>query len=49
MKDYPVIKIAILFTAGILSAQFFQLSLLLIALLFLVTVSVMLFYKNSKN
>jgi len=49
MKDYPVIKIAILFTAGILSAQFFQLSILLVALLFLVIILLVLFYKKSKN
>jgi len=49
MKDYPVIKIAILFTAGILSAQFFQLSLFWVVLLFLVTISLVSFHKKSKN
>ncbi|MDZ7623073.1 MAG: ComEC/Rec2 family competence protein [Ignavibacteriaceae bacterium] len=46
MKDYPVIKVAILFTAGILSAQFFQISIILAALLFLVTISLMLFFRK---
>ncbi|HSW56052.1 MAG TPA: DNA internalization-related competence protein ComEC/Rec2 [Ignavibacteriaceae bacterium] len=46
MKNYPVIKVAILFIAGILSAQIFQLNLLLVALLFLATLSLMLFYRK---
>ncbi len=46
MKDYPVIKIAILFTAGILSAQYFQISILLVIILFLITISLILFYRK---
>lgn len=49
MKDYPVIKIAILFTAGIFTAQFFQISILLVVLLSLITISLVVFYKKSKN
>jgi competence protein ComEC len=49
MKDYPVIKIAILFVAGILSAQLFQVSLVIILLLFLITILLLAFYKKLRN
>lgn len=49
MKDYPVIKVAILFIAGILSTHFFQLSTLVVILLFLVTISLVLFYRRLGN
>jgi competence protein ComEC len=46
MKDYPVIKVAILFVAGILSASFFQLGIYLVILLFL---SALLLILSSKR
>ena len=49
MKAYPVIKVAILFIAGILSAHFFHLSILLIILFFLVTISLVLFRKRFES
>lgn len=50
MKDYPVIKVAILFVAGILSSHYFQLGILLIIILFLITLSSIFFYgKLGKN
>ena len=49
MKDYPVIKVAILFIAGILSAHFFHLNILLIILFFLVTISLVLFRKRLES
>jgi competence protein ComEC len=49
MKDYPVIKVAILFVAGILSAQYFQFSFLIVILLFLLTLSSILIYRRSGN
>jgi len=49
MKDYPVIKIAILFVAGILSTQYFQLGILLVIILFLLTLSLILFFRKLGN
>jgi competence protein ComEC len=46
MKDYPVIKVAILFVAGILSASFLQLGIYLVILLFL---SALLLILSSKR
>jgi competence protein ComEC len=49
MKDYPVIKVAILFVSGILSAHYFQLSILLVIILILLTLSLILFYRKLGN
>ncbi len=49
MKDYPVIKVAILFVAGILSAHYFQLGILLVVILFLLTLFLILLYRKLGN
>jgi len=49
MKSYPVIKFTVLFIAGILSAYFFELTLLFIIILFLLTALIALFYGKNKE
>ena len=46
MKDYPVIKVVILFVAGILSASFLQLGIYLVILLFLSALLLIIFFKR---
>ena len=46
MKNYPVIKVAILFTAGILSASFLQLGIYLVIILFISALLLILFFKR---
>ena len=46
MKDYPVIKVAILFVAGILSAHFIELSMLSIILSFIAILFLIIFYNK---
>ncbi len=46
MKDYPVIKVAILFVAGILSAHFFEIGSLPLILSFISILLLILFYKK---
>lgn len=49
MRDYPVIKVAVLFIAGILSAFFFELTFLFLPALFLSTLLIALFYSRYKE
>jgi len=46
MKDYPVIKVAILFIAGILSAHFFEIGILPLILFFISILFLTIFYKK---
>lgn len=50
MKDYPVIKVAAIFVAGILSYKFLTISLLLVGIFFIVTLlSVLIASKINQN
>ncbi|MDH3268413.1 MAG: ComEC family competence protein, partial [Ignavibacteria bacterium] len=49
MKDYPIIKVAILFIAGILSSRFFELSILLVILSFIAILFLILFHKKFES
>lgn len=49
MKDYPIIKIAIIFITGILSSQLVQITILPIVFIFGITISLFILYKKSRN
>ena len=49
MKNYPVIKVAILFIAGILSAHFFEMDILPVILAFIVILFLVFIYKKFGN
>jgi len=49
MKNYPIIKVAILFIAGILSALFFHISIPVVILLFLVTILILYFKRKLRD
>lgn len=46
MKDYPVIKLTIIFIVGILSAEFFQINLSFVIIIFLVSAILILLLKK---
>ncbi len=49
MKDFPVIKVAILFVTGILSAHFIELSMLSIILSFIAILLLIIFYNKYRS
>ncbi len=49
MKDYPIIKVAIVLVAGILSARFIELGILPLLTSFILLVAMVLFYKQKND
>ena len=49
MKDYPIIKIAIVFVIGILSNQFFEINIIPLLIAFIFLVSTILLHKKTEN
>jgi len=49
MKEYPFIKVAIFFVAGILSAQFIELNFLIIIITFVAVSITLIFYKRFSH
>ncbi|MCW8959962.1 MAG: DUF4131 domain-containing protein, partial [Ignavibacteriaceae bacterium] len=49
MKDYPVIKVTILFIIGILSAHFFDVNIIVVSALFIAGVVLLLFHKRFSD
>jgi competence protein ComEC len=49
MKDFPIVKVAVIFVAGILSGKFISISLVFIGIFFIATLLIILIYKKSKD